>query len=51
MDFAKEAKESLKNIRKCAKCHKGACEYSGTLEERLTKYKELREAKERVDKQ
>ena len=50
MEFAKEAKEFFENIRRCDKCHKGDCKYLGTLDERLAKYKELREAEEQKKK-
>ena len=50
MDFARQAKEFFENIRRCDKCHKGDCEYLGTLDERLAKYRELREAEEQKKK-
>ena len=49
MEFAKEAKVFFENIRKCEKCHRGDCKYLGSLDERLAKYRELREAKEKAD--
>ena len=50
MDYTREVKESFENIRKCDKCHKGDRKYLGTLDERLAKYKQLREAKEKADR-
>ena len=46
MEYGQQVKEFFENIRKCEKCNEKACKYIGTLDERLAKYRELREAAE-----
>ena len=47
MEYGQQVKEFFENLRKCDKCNSKDCKYIGTLEDRLTKYRELREADEK----
>lgn len=49
-EYFKEMNEFFNNLKKCDQphVHGGSCCYLGTIDERLAKYKEIRERKKRI---